>query len=129
MNTKVTLAVVGSREFCDWDTFLEATTRWMIDVNGGRFPDKVVSGGARGADTMAEKWANQNGIETCIFGVTRQDWERNPKTAGLIRNTLIVNQCTHVLAFPKRGDDGKPVGGTRDTIQKALRAGKHVLVI
>ena len=51
------------------------------------------------------------------------DWKRYGKRAGPLRNTEIVRQADMVIAFW----DGRS-RGTRNTIDKALRAGKSVRI-
>lgn len=43
----------------------------------------VVSGGAKGVDTMAERWADNNGYKKVIMPA---DWENEGKSAGFRRN-------------------------------------------
>ena len=97
--------------------FCQAMDDW-IEEHGK--PDVIVSGGARGADTLAEQWAQRNSVPCQVF---KPDWKRHGKAAGILRNTDIVNNCTHMLAFPSRR--GK---GTQDSIKKARRAEKDVHV-
>ena len=61
------LAVVGCRDFEDYDFFkryLEA----IIKVHSLE-PVEIVSGGAKGADSLAERWANENNIPIAIINV------------------------------------------------------------
>lgn len=95
------LAIIGSREFCDWELFTEGITR--ILEQEGKLPILVVSGGARGADRMGEKWAKDNGIKTLVF---KPEWGKHGKRAGLIRNADIIENATHVLAFPSESGSG-----------------------
>lgn len=53
------LAVIGSRGFRD-DKLMSSRLSELK-------PSLVISGGARGADQMAETWARRNGVETQIF--------------------------------------------------------------
>lgn len=113
------LAIVGSRDFVNRAQFeewvAEALTTWGIGV-----PEVVVSGGARGADTMGENWARSRDIPTQIY---RPDWQGKGKAAGFIRNRDIIDEATHVLAFPSR--KGK---GTQHSIELAKQQKKPVLV-
>ncbi len=116
----VKLAIVGSRNFKDEDFFLTKINEW-IDKYG--VPDLIVSGGAKGADTLGENYAIDNDIPTIILKPT---WRINGKYipwAGLQRNTDIVNESTHILAFPSH--KGK---GTQDTIKKGEKKNKNVTV-
>ena len=58
------LAVVGSRTFDDYDLLRSVLSHYKIS--------KVVSGGARGADRLAEAYAKEFGIGTVIFPA---NWE------------------------------------------------------
>ena len=50
---KMKIAIVGSRSFCDYD-LLEDTLSEFIKENGK--PEKIILGGARGADNSAVEW-------------------------------------------------------------------------
>ena len=57
------IAIVGSRNFTDKD-ILNKTLNEVISIEGT--PSKIVSGGAKGADSMGYDWAVENNIETLI---------------------------------------------------------------
>jgi len=63
----------------------------------------IVSGGARGADTLAENYAKMIGVNTIIF---KADWKKYGRAAGMIRNKDIIAQADVVVAFW----DGKSKG-------------------
>lgn len=102
------LAIVGSRNFCDYAVFCNVVNTW-IETNG--VPQTVVSGAARGADTLAARYAREHNIELIEH---RANWREHGKAAGPLRNTQIVESATHMLAFPSR--TGR---GTQDSIRKA----------
>jgi hypothetical protein len=81
----------------------------------------IVSGGARGVDTLAENFARQRGLKTIIH---YPDYKRYGRRAPLVRNSLIVEDADQVIAFW----DGVS-RGTHDTIKKAERKGKPVLIV
>jgi hypothetical protein len=109
----VKIAIVGSRTFNDY-RYLCETLEWF-DVK------KVVSGGAKGADKLAEKWAAEHGIPVQVF---HADWDRYGKAAGYKRNLKIVEACDEVIAFW----DGKSKG-TKHTIDIAENEGKPVYIL
>lgn len=112
------LAIVGSRTFTDKNLFNSTLEKYIIDHG---LPTTIVSGGAAGADTLAERWAVAHGIATEIY---KPDWKKHGKAAGVLRNTDIVANCTHMIAFPsKRGK------GTQDSIKKAIARGIDVKVV
>ncbi len=112
MAKRIKLAVVGSRGFRD-DRLL-ARTLEAAD------PILVISGGAKGADQMAETWARRKGVETLIFHPDHKKY-RHPYHH---RNRLIVEACEELIAFW----DGKSTG-TKYTIGYARRMGKKVTVV
>ena len=61
--------------------------------------DCVIHGGATGADTFADKWAEENGIQIIAFPA---DWDRYGPAAGPIRNSemLRIGRPDLVYAFP-----------------------------
>ena len=106
------LAIVGSRDFNDYKScksaILKTLAEWNINVSEIEY---IVSGGAKGADTLAEMFAKEYNIKMIIYN---PDWKTLGKAAGILRNTDIVNEATHMIAFPSRF--GK---GTQDSISKA----------
>ena len=76
----------------------------------------VISGGARGVDELAERFAKEHHIPIEIH---RPDWAAYGKAAGMIRNTDMVAAADAVIAIW----DGKS-RGTLDSINKAKAAGK-----
>lgn len=86
------LAIVGSRTFSDYKLLDETLTRFNQDNP----ITEIVSGGARGADSLAEKWANTNNIPVVVFPA---EWEKYGRRAGMIRNRLIISECEHCIAF------------------------------
>jgi len=107
------IAVIGSREFNNEKLMFSTLDQFDIC--------KLISGGARGADTLAEKYAYENSIITEIF---YPDWNRFGRGAGFIRNKEIIENCDMVVAFW----DGKSKG-TLSSIQLATKALKEVLII
>jgi hypothetical protein len=94
------LAIIGSRDFADY-SFMLAKFSDYVQTEG--FPSHIVSGGAKGADSLAEKLADFYKIPKIIH---HADWERLGKRAGPVRSSLIVHSADEVLAFPI----GKSVG-------------------
>lgn len=110
------IGVVGGRDFNDYES-MEQVLFSVVEPTD----DKIISGGAAGADTLAERFAKENNIPTKIY---KADWKNLGKSAGILRNRDIIAQSDYIVAFW----DGKSKG-TKDTIDKAFEKGVAVLVI
>lgn len=69
---------------------------------------EVISGTARGADTLGEEWAKENGIPIRRFPA---NWNKYGKAAGHIRNSQMADVADALIAIW----DGKS-RGTEDMI-------------
>ncbi|QKF94542.1 DUF2493 protein [Fadolivirus algeromassiliense] len=113
----IKLGIVGGRDYNDYNNFKKIVDNYIEEIGQ---PSEIISGGASGVDTMAEKYAIENNIPMTIF---KPEWERHGKAAGIIRNTDIVNASTHILALPSK----KSIG-TYDSINKAKKLNKILKV-
>lgn len=115
------LTIVGSRNYNDYTQFKnvinETLKKWNYKITD---IEKIISGGAKGADSLAEKFAKENNI---ILTIYQPDWKTFGKAAGIMRNTDIINDCTHVIAFPSHQGSG-----TQDSIRKAKKDNKIIEV-
>jgi hypothetical protein len=110
------VAVIGSRDFDDY-AYLSAVLDCTRNLPG---IDLISSGGARGADRLAEKYGKQHDIPTKIFPA---EWDKYGKSAGYRRNIDIVSEAEMVIAFW----DGQSKG-TKNSIDLAKKQGKLVSV-
>lgn len=111
------LAVVGSRNFNDYELL-----KSKLDSIHKRKPITcIVSGGAKGADSLSERWAKENGIETLIF---IPDWNKHGKRAGFLRNDDIIQNSDNVVACW----DGISKG-TKHSISLAEKYKKPLLIV
>ena len=85
------LAVVGSRNFTDYETAKVILDELQKDIGFTR----IISGGADGADSLAEKYAWENNIDISIFV---PDWSIG-RQAGFIRNVEIWDNADYGVAF------------------------------
>lgn len=87
--------VCGGRDYTD-----EEMLRLELSMFDERTPITVlIHGGAKGADTMAGKWATDQGIPVRVY---KADWESFGKSAGVRRNQLMLDkeEPNMVIAFP-----------------------------
>lgn len=117
MKNPIKLGVVGGRNFRDYVLLKRVLDRLKNRTN----ISTIVSGGAKGADSLGKRWAQENQVELIEF---LPDWKTHGKKAGFIRNREIVESSTAIVAFW----DGKSKG-TQNTIQTAKKLNKKVLVI
>lgn len=74
------LLIAGSRTFNNYD-LLKRWCDFFLQNQKGTI--HIVSGGARGADTLAEQYAKERGYQLHVFPA---DWNRYGNRAGYIRN-------------------------------------------
>ncbi len=85
--------VVGSRSFTDYE-FLK---RKLDHVLQNHKKITIVSGGADGADKLAELYAKEHNYSLYVFPA---DWDKYGRAAGPIRNEQMQ---AFIAQFPKRG--------------------------
>lgn len=104
------VAIVGSRDLSvDIEKYIPENTT------------EIVSGGARGIDTLAERWADQHNIPKLIL---KPDYDKYGRSAPIRRNETIVSAADMVVAIW----DGKS-RGTKFTIDYAKKCGIPVEIV
>ena len=125
--------VCGGRDYSDGRTINLYLSQWPIypsTVYGNLRWDlrdaaeagdlTIITGGARGADTLAQQIALESRYGTETW---RADWKRHGKGPGPIRNQQMLDAGADlVLAFP----GGR---GTADMVRRAREAGVPVLEV
>lgn len=112
--------IAGTRTFDDYKLLCETMNIAIENSTWLRDGIEIVSGGAKGADQLGEKFAKENGYKLTQF---LPNWERDGKKAGVYRNTLMARYADILIAFW----DGKSKG-TKDMITKAQNIGLIVMV-
>ena len=141
MSRLIHIAFIGSRNFTNKIEFTKIALTFIkkLGLEIGQFI--VVSGGANGADKIAEEWAQIFNIETLIF---KAEWDNLVETpdnpvqivyhgpnntnpynclAGFNRNTKIVENSDIVCAVWDEKSSG-----TKDSLDKAIKLGKKCLI-
>lgn len=103
------IAIIGSRGL-------------IVDISKyiPRGVTKIVSGGAKGIDTLAEEYADKNNISMQII---KPEYVKHKKAAPLKRNEIIVNVSDLIIVIW----DGES-RGTKYVIDYAKKVGKPVEV-
>lgn len=116
MDQFLKIAIIGSRDFKNKHLMEEAMQSFQSEYNIGC----IISGGAKGADTMGVQWANRNNISTTVF---YPDF-KNRKRAYHFRNRQIVKECDVLIAFWNGSSTG-----TKYTIDFARAMNRKVIVV
>ena len=106
------VGIVGSREYP-----LPDLVRRTVEKIYEKYGDNavIVSGGARGVDTIAVDTAKRLFMPYLIFPA---NWDKYGKPAGPRRNSQIVAVADYIVAFW----DGQS-SGTNNTVEKARKKG------
>ena len=105
------ILVCGSRTYEDVARVC-VTLAGFVEPEGE--PPTIMTGAARGADTIAAREAQGMGLPVELYPA---DWEKYGSAAGPIRNRLMLDQQPDlVVAF----GEGR---GTEDTVREAARRG------
>lgn len=106
--------IAGSRDIMDFNCVRDAYIKSNLEAT------EIVSGGARGVDSLGEALASQLGIPTKIFPA---DWNTHGKKAGAIRNAQMAKYADALIAIW----DGESKG-TGNMISQARSKGLKVFV-
>lgn len=113
------ILVCGGRKYSNTEKFFDV----MMDHVAMFEPEHVtiISGMAKGADTLAANFAKNNGCKLLAFPA---HWDKDGKAAGPIRNRRMLDEGKPdlVIAFP----GGK---GTKHMTDIAIKAGVQVVLV
>lgn len=106
------IAVIGSRNFHDYGRLKCVLQPWL--------PAHIISGGAKGTDSLAEKLALEHELPITVI---KPDWKQYGRGAGPIRNREIVDTADVVIVFW----NGKSKG-TASAVNYARTKNKRLIV-
>lgn len=114
------ILVCGGRRYSDMHAMFKTLDSYTA-AGGEHALDTVsclVTGGAPGADTLAERWARDRGVPLMIMPAA---WDKFGPSAGPIRNGWMLEHAKPdlVLAFPGGA-------GTKNMMTRAALAGIEV---
>lgn len=114
------IIIAGGREFSDYQLLKEKVDN-IISEKRKRFQIVIISGKARGADSLGERYANENAFNIMEFPA---DWDKYGKKAGYMRNTEMAENADALIAFW----DGKSKG-TKHMIDIATNKNLPIRII
>lgn len=112
------IGVVGSRTFNNYELLRDNLCYYLYHHEGKH---TIVSGGAIGADSLAERFADEFNLEKLIF---KPKWDLYGKSAGFRRNIQIIENSDIVFAFW----DGKSKGA-QHSINLAKEMSKSLYIV
>lgn len=115
------IGIIGSRRR-DSKEDLELCRKEFLNIYE-EGEDSLVSGGCpKGGDRFCQIFAKEYGIPIKIHYA---DWEKYGKSAGFKRNTYIAEDADVIIAVAS----SDRTGGTEDTIKKAQKMGKKIILV
>ncbi len=109
------LIIAGSRDFNDYQYLVDTIAELDMPIC------QIISGTARGADQLGERYGREHGIEIVRMPA---NWDLYGKSAGYRRNEEMAKVATDLLAFW----DGES-RGTKHMIDLGNRAQLNVVVV
>jgi predicted Rossmann-fold nucleotide-binding protein len=110
--------IAGSRDFSDLALLTEKCDKVLSVVKDTGIV--IISGCARGADTLGAKYAESKGYPVMEYPA---NWKEDGKSAGYKRNVLMSKNADALIAFPKGASKG-----TKHMIDIAQSAGMPVRI-
>ena len=112
--------IAGGRDFNDY-ALLKAKCDNILAEKTATHRIVIVSGAARGADSLGERYAREHGY---TLDSHPADWNTHGKSAGYVRNAQMANSAEALIAFW----DGHS-RGTKHMIDTSVRNGLSVRTI
>src|SRR5690606_18174151 len=111
------IIVAGGRDFNNYSLLKEKLDYYLQNLAD----IEIVSGGAKGADILGERYAKENGYPLKVF---KADWDTHGKRAGVVRNKEMADYANYLVAF-WNGDSR----GTANMIELAKKQGLKVKIV
>lgn len=87
--------IAGTRMFADYKLLCSSCDK-LLSQKGLTHDIIIVSGTARGADKLGERYAKERGYNVELFPA---DWENKGRAAGYIRNADMADNADALIAF------------------------------
>ena len=110
--------IAGGRDFNDCPLLKRKCDRILSNIKK-RSPIEIVSGMARGADTLGDRYAKECGYAIAEFPA---DWDKHGKSAGHKRNAQMGIYATHCIVFwDGRSKDTRHMIAIAERLELGLR--------
>ena len=114
------IIIAGGRDFMDYNLLKEKTNK-ILQEKKVTHKIVIISGCARGADTLGLRYASENAFDVEEYPA---DWNKYGKKAGYVRNVEMAENADALIAFW----DGKSKG-TKHMIDMATERNLPIRVI
>ena len=114
------IIIAGCRDFNDYSV-VEKEVMNFIGKYIGKLEIEIISGGAKGVDTLGERFAKEHNLS---LKVVPADWKTYGRSAGPRRNEKMARMAGTLIAFW----DGKS-RGTKNMIETANKFGLRVKIV
>lgn len=87
------IVIAGSRTITDINILIKVLKLCNYKITQ---QDEIVSGGAKGVDTLGELYAKKFKIKVTVF---KPNWSKYGKSAGVIRNYEMAKYCDKAIVI------------------------------
>ena len=117
----IKVIIAGTRDFNDYSFLKKNLDYFLQGINPNNEEIEIVSGNARGADKLGERYAKEHNLPVKLFPA---NWDKYGKRAGYLRNQEMANYADVLIAFWDEKSKG-----TKHMIDIAKKQGLTVIVV
>ena len=117
----IKVIIAGTRDFNDYAFLKKNVDYFLQGINPNNEEIEIVSGNARGADKLGERYAKEYNLPVKLFPA---NWDKYGKRAGYLRNQEMANYADVLIAFWDEKSKG-----TKHMIDIAKKQGLTVIVV
>ena len=92
----IKVIIAGTRDFNDYAFLKKNVDYFLQGINPNNEEIEIVSGNARGADKLGERYAKEHNLPVKLFP---GNWHKYGKRAGYLRNQEMANYSDVLIAF------------------------------
>ena len=92
----IKVIIAGTRDFNDYAFLKKNVDYFLQGINPHNEEIEIVSGNARGADKLGERYAKEHNLPLKLFPA---NWDKYGKRAGYLRNQEMANYSDVLIAF------------------------------